>query len=103
VNELAYASITRANAALVCWCKGTPAETSEQEPTTALSRALSRTQEIDMLTRNYVAIAEQTQRPFTQSKSTRAHRHWSWNPKQRKPSKVTLINPKDYDRSNTQC
>lgn len=51
-----------------------------------------------MLTRNYVAIADQTQRPFQQSRSVTAQRSWSWNPKLRKPQPVTTINPQDYER-----
>lgn len=56
-----------------------------------------------MLTRNYVAIADQTQRPFTTPKSARKHRSWAWNPKQRKPGKVVKINPKTYDKEMSQC
>ena len=56
-----------------------------------------------MLTRNYVAIADQTQRPFQTSKSTRKHKSWAWNPRNRRPSKVVKINPQDYDKEHTQC
>ena len=50
-----------------------------------------------MLTRNYSAIADQTQRPFSSPKSTRKHRSWAWNPKARRPGKVTQIDPATYD------
>lgn len=53
-----------------------------------------------MLTRNYVAIADQTQRPFQTSKSTRASRSWAWDRNNRKPGKCRNINPKQYDKEN---
>jgi hypothetical protein len=56
-----------------------------------------------MLTRNYVAIADQTQQQVFERKSTRRHRSWSWNPKNRKPGKVVTINPNVYDKERTQC
>jgi hypothetical protein len=50
-----------------------------------------------MLTRNYQAIADQTQRPFSTPKSARARRSWAWDSKKRKPGKVTRIDPATYD------
>jgi len=51
-----------------------------------------------MLTRNYSAIADQTQRPFGTTKSVRKNRSWSWNPNHRKPGKCRSINPQQYEK-----
>lgn len=44
-----------------------------------------------MLTRNYVAIADRTQRPFGTTKSVRSQRSWAWDYQQPSAVKVTTF------------
>lgn len=56
-----------------------------------------------MLTRNYVAIADRTQRPFQESRSVRSSRGWSWTKKHAKPGACVKINPQAYDKEQGKC
>lgn len=56
-----------------------------------------------MLTRNYVAIADRTQKPFQESRSVRSTRSWNWNRKHAKPGACLKINPREYDKEQSKC